>query len=421
MAKVENNNMLRRNSNYLILNSIIGSGLGFLFWVVIARYYAPNDVGLAAALISLVSLIACISRLGLDMSIIRYIGGEADRRGAINTCLTVTSVTTLLIALIFSIGIHFFGRDLDIVWDSVFCSITFVGITVMFSQFNMISSFFIALKEVQYLFWQNMIMLVLKLFLPLALVPLFYFGIFASWGAAVTIGVGISLMAFLRKIDPDYYPHLTIDKRFLKRSFHFSCANYLVNISGNIPSYFLPLMIVYYLSPADNAYYSISFAIASFLFMIPAATSMSAFAEGSTSNINFISNLLDEAKYTLVIVLLGVALIILLKDKVLLIFGSDYVKGGSHLLLLLSLSSIFVTINTLYNSYLRVQLKNLELVAVTVIPSLGIVLISYYLSEVLQWGVSGIGYGFLISHGFLTAYILIQIIKETILRSLHMP
>lgn len=260
MLKIESNCNLRRNSNYLILNSIIGSGLGFFFWIVIARNYTPEDVGFAAALISLVSLIATFSRLGLDMSIIRFIGGEVDKRGVINTCLTVTSVFTVLIALIFCFGVNIIGLDFGFMWGTTFYSITILVVVVMFSQFNMISSIFVALREVQYMFWQNMILAILKLFLPLLFIPLLYYGIFVSWGIAVIIGVIVSLMFFLRRIVPEYRPYPKLDKQFLKGTLHFSFANYLVNICGNLPTYLLPLMIVYYLSPADNAYYSISFA-----------------------------------------------------------------------------------------------------------------------------------------------------------------
>ena len=62
-----------RNSIYIILNSLSSAGLGFIFWIFAARLFSTSDVGVAAALISTMTLLVQLSRFGLDESMIRYI------------------------------------------------------------------------------------------------------------------------------------------------------------------------------------------------------------------------------------------------------------------------------------------------------------------------------------------------------------
>lgn len=45
---------------------------GFIFWVAVARFYLPQEVGYAAAILAVAELAATISMLGVDYSIIRF-------------------------------------------------------------------------------------------------------------------------------------------------------------------------------------------------------------------------------------------------------------------------------------------------------------------------------------------------------------
>jgi len=48
---------LYKNSIFLMLSSITGAGTGFVFWVIAARFYSAEDVGLASAVIAAMGLI----------------------------------------------------------------------------------------------------------------------------------------------------------------------------------------------------------------------------------------------------------------------------------------------------------------------------------------------------------------------------
>jgi O-antigen/teichoic acid export membrane protein len=61
-----------RNSFFLMVSTLLMAGLGFVFWVVVARLYSPAEVGLATSLIAASTLIAYVSQLGLNNTLVRF-------------------------------------------------------------------------------------------------------------------------------------------------------------------------------------------------------------------------------------------------------------------------------------------------------------------------------------------------------------
>ena len=55
---------LYRISFFIMLTSISNAGFGFIFWMLAAKLYPKEDVGIATALISAMSLPVLLSRLG---------------------------------------------------------------------------------------------------------------------------------------------------------------------------------------------------------------------------------------------------------------------------------------------------------------------------------------------------------------------
>ena len=73
-------NSLRRplyaNSLYLLANFSMNAVVGFVFWLIAARFFDAKDVGLATSTVSAISLLALLSRVGLDMRLIRFLPGN---------------------------------------------------------------------------------------------------------------------------------------------------------------------------------------------------------------------------------------------------------------------------------------------------------------------------------------------------------
>jgi O-antigen/teichoic acid export membrane protein len=73
------NDPLFKNSYFLMATTVIGSILGFIFWMLVARFYTPYDVGLATALISAANLLVAFSLFGFNFGILRFFPNDKDK------------------------------------------------------------------------------------------------------------------------------------------------------------------------------------------------------------------------------------------------------------------------------------------------------------------------------------------------------
>ncbi len=397
---------LYRNSYYLMGNSIVGSALGFIFLMVVAKFYDAAELGLAVALISSAGIVTSISRLGLDVSIVRYLSKEKDKKGLINTCLTIVGIASFVIAIVFLLGLDLWGRKLDFVKGSWLYICAFVVFTTIFGLLPIVNNVFVAMRDTKYALIQNTIFAGLKIPLPIVLAPIFAtFGIFGAWGLSLTAAILIGLFFFMRRAVPGYVPYPEFKKEKAKEIFHFSAGNYVVNLFAGAPTFVLPLIILHFLAPEENAYYYVSFAIASLLFVIPGAFSMSLFAEGSFKEEKFFHNLKRAMMHTYIFLLPAIIAVALLGKWVLLIFGAEYSKSGYLLLMLLAGSGIFVGLNSFYGTYLRIRLRIREMVVVYVLLALGILGVATTLLATTEMGIMAVGFAYLGTQGAFSLYV----------------
>ena len=92
---------LYRNAFMIMLSSVLGSGLGFFFWVIVGRFYAPSDVGYAVALIQTLTFLATLAHLGMGTAIIRYLPETEDKTALVNTATTLAGAGTLALTVVF--------------------------------------------------------------------------------------------------------------------------------------------------------------------------------------------------------------------------------------------------------------------------------------------------------------------------------
>ncbi len=105
---------LYKNSFFLMLSRVFNVACGFVFWIVAAKFYSVEDVGVATALISSLGLVILFSRFGFDFSLIRFIHVN-DKSRVMNTCLAITTVSSLIIGVIYLSGIAFFASGLSFI------------------------------------------------------------------------------------------------------------------------------------------------------------------------------------------------------------------------------------------------------------------------------------------------------------------
>lgn len=390
---------LYTNSLYLMLNSGVVAILGFVFWLVAARFYTAEDVGLASAAISALGLLSLLSSLGLDFSLIRFLPDSGERSNdLINSCFTLGGLVSIVAAIIFVLGVGIWSPALIFIQQNGVYFASFIAFTIALTFLGLLNHTFIAERRAGFVLSQNTIFSLLKIGLVILLAMFFHaFGIFASWGLAVVVVVVIGAMLFLPRVHAGYRPSLIIRKQLLNEIFRFSFFNYISNLLWNAPIFILPIIVVNLLGAEQNAYFYIAWAVGGILIAIPRATSLSLFAEGSYDEEQLAFNLRRSIKIILVLLILAIVVLLLIGDKLLLLFGQAYSQNGTKLLWLVAISALPISVNFIYLSIRRVEKRLKGVVGLPAFVMVATLALSYVLLP--RVGLPGAGIAWLTAHG----------------------
>lgn len=383
------NDSLIKNSLFIMLTAISNAGFGFIFWMLGAKLYSPDDVGMATALISSVGLIILLSRFGMESSIISFFP-TADKRNVFNTSIIITTSFAVLFGVIFILGIDIFSAKLYLLKSPL--NALFFLIVLSANSVAMLTAIsFIAIRKSTFQFLQSIVVGSRVLFL----IPFISFGamgIFVGFGISFLFASFVALILLVRL---DISPKFVIDRHFLSETFKFSTGNYFAGFFITAPNTILPIIILNYLGSKEVAYYYIVYAIATLLFIIPNAISMSLFVEGSHGKA-LKSVVIKSLLMNFIFLSPFVLIIYFFAGPILSLVGTDYAVYGVELLRLMVLASFFVCINYVYYSIKRIQRDTKGLILVSSLNFVLLIGLGYVF--MLRSGITGIGYAWIISN-----------------------
>ena len=380
--------------------------IGFFFWVLSARYYSAEDMGLASATISALVLTANIADLGLGFGLIRFLPGFSDKKGFINTCFTLAFFASVLAGIVFLAGLNIWSPALLFLRNNPFY-IAFFCLYIILSSISVMSDkVFIALRQVKFSFIRSLVM-ILEIPLVIALAPLLgAAGILLATGVAVGISVACSLFLFLPRIQRPYFPWPTLHWEVITRIFRYSIGNHLSWLLLYTPNWVLPLLVVNRLGPEQNAYFYISWTVGVTVVAIFSSISYSLFAEGSHDEKRLFSLGISAFKLSLLLLVPVITLIFIGGSKLLLLFGPVYSEQGTGLLRLLALSALPASFNHIYITYKRVTKELRVVVGISGAIALLALGGSYLLLPRL--GLIGPGWAYLGAHTLIASWLVIH-------------
>lgn len=403
---------LFRNASFLVGNSFIGSFTGFVFWLIAARLYTAEDIGLATTILSVIGFLALFSDFGFTISIIRYIPLFENKNKLINTCVTVSSLTAILFSAIFIYGVSVFSPELLFLKHDFLYSIVFIFYAVLVILVALLDSVFIAFRCARYSFFKMCIQSILKLPILVVMVTSGSFGLVLSFFLAYLFASLLSFYVFIPKICPSYKPFPEIDYLIIKKITLFSISNFIARLFESFPSAILPILITNILSPEKTAYFYMVWMIATVIYIIPKSVSTSLFAEGSNNNENLELQIRKSTKISLKFVIPTIVTISLFGDNILSLFGQEYSSNGLQLLWLFLLAGIPVIFNNINIAVKQIEKDIKHVIIIYGIISVGTLLISYLTLE--KWGIISIGIAWLFSQSIalISSYIIDSIKKN---------
>lgn len=399
---------LYSNALFLMGASVFSSLIGFVFWLVAARFYPDEAVGLASALIPAMGLAVSFSKLGLELGLVRFLKRHSeDPKAIINTVFTVGLLASVAAALIFIAGLDLWSPALLFIRETPLYLFAFVFFCAVSSLNNLSDHSFIASRRSGFVVASGLIFGILKVILAIALATfLTSFSIFASWGIGMTAAVIISIFVLLPIAQRGYRFAVTIKKKILGDMLGYSFANYISMLLWGTPALIFPLMVVNLLGAEANAYFYIGWAVSNVIVMIPQSVTTSLLAEGSYDETNLKTHILRSLKIIFLLLVPAVVAVLLLADKLLWLFGTQYSASATELVRIMTLAVLPLAVNILYLNIKRVQ-KDLKMIVG--MPAF-IAVISIVLALILlpQIGFNGVGIAWLAAHACCAVVIVVN-------------
>lgn len=386
-------NILLRNSLYPILATAVGAGCGFLFWIFSARLFSPQEVGLAATLVSIVSVLGVFSLIGYDSSTIRFLDHTENKDAVISTGLISIVLSSLLLSGGFLLSIPFILPSLGFISQQVSTASLFMLFTTMTALNIYTDAVFLAYRHTVYTFIVTSVFSVVKIALPFAFIGFGTFGVFSAASVSQIIGFVLSGAILMRTFD--YHPHFIFDTQVIARFWKYSAGNYVADFFSFLPLALLPILITNMLGAKQAAYYYVVMMISGFLYIIPASSMRSLFAEGAHDEKSIPKNIRESLKTT-ALFLIPFILILLVGGKFILnLFGTEYSTSGITFLFITVLASVLVSIFVLYGSLFRLANSISSLLIRNSTYAGGTLLFAYLL---MPYGLPGVGVALVIGY-----------------------
>ena len=400
---------LFKNTIFLMLASLIASGTGMVFWMLVTRFYSTDSVGTASAMLAAIALLSGFSHLGLSIGLIRFLPEEQKKGHMVNFSYLLVAGVALVASAIFLAGLSLWSPELEFIRHSAAKVVMFVLFTVGTVILLIQRTVFIGLRESKYVLFQQSLLGVLKLAVPVALVSFAAFGIVTSYGIATWVTLLVFLV-LLRKVLKDYRPFELARAGSMKRLLKFSLGQYVAENLGQLPSFLLPLIALNTLGSESNAFYYVAFLMMMLLYAIPTSAASAFFAESSNDPQQLRDHMTRAFKICLFILVPAVAIFALAGNKILLLFGHDYSEGSFQALRLMALSAFPYAFNEIWITSRRVQKKTAPVILTYALIAALVLSASTILMR--TWGLIGIGAGWLAGEGIVAAILGILTLKR---------
>jgi O-antigen/teichoic acid export membrane protein len=329
------------NSLALILGRMAASGLGFLTWLVLARLYAPTEVGLASGLISATMLLVQLSLLGIGSAFItRYPHYRENSTRLLDTALGLVSGAALLGAGIFILLSARFFTELSIVAEQPAFALLFFLMALFGGLNSLMDSFSIAFRRSDQVLLRNILFGVITIgagviFSLLTARDSIY--IISGWvlaGLGATILGGMQLWKTLSR----YLFRWHLDWGIAGELITTGLPNYLLTLSERAPNWVLPILVTELISPADNARWYAVWMTAWVVYQIPISVGQNLFADVSRYPERLKSLVAHSHRTSLVVGGLVGTLMLIFAPLFLSLLGRDYALQGTLPLRILSLA-----------------------------------------------------------------------------------
>lgn len=406
----------------LVMSSVVASALGFLFWLLAARQYDSADLGVGAAVITAMILLADVSHLGLRTGLVRFVPTAGrDTRALIARSYGLSMGTAGLGALVFVAGLGLWMPELAVLRSWGF-GLLFVTATMCWVVFQLEDSVMLALRLAHWVPVENGVFGVLKIVLLFPLAGLAgrsaQLGVYLAWSLPVFVVVAVVTFAIastLNRVEaaaqaadgvarPAGLRGLLTMQLSMRQVLSYSLVDWAATMSRSAVIGVLPMLVLATRGGSVAAYWSIAWTIAFSVYMLSANVGDALLAEASYDQDNVDRHTLHSGLLSMAISAPVVVVAIAAAPWVLQAFGREYADGAATALRLLLLGSIPNVVTRTYVGRLRAEGRMAAVLVYEAVISAGVLVLGWALLHAM--GIAGVALAWLLVLTLAAVYVL---------------
>ena len=400
---------LYRNGYALIFSSATTSGLGLVYWILAARFYTTEAVGLNTAMLSMMMFLGGAAQLNLVNVLNRFLprAGQVTRRLIIYVYL-VSIIAALAFSLVFLFGINIWSPALSFLAKNGLTILGFTLATITWCIFALQDGALTGLRQATWVPVENTVFALAKILLLILFAKtLPRYGVFASWTISVALALlPINILIFRRLIPQHAQATESQASPILPAQIVKYVSNdYLGYLLWMAMTTLLPIIVVQRVGAEATAYYYFCETIAYSLYLISRNMGMSLITEAALDQTRLKAYSYQALVGTARLLIPVVVAMLIGAPYILRLFGKDYAVEGTNLLRLLCLSAVPNVITSLFTSIARVQ-RRMTAIVIMLVSLCGLILmLTYFL---LGWfGITGIGIAWLAGQTIIAGILLL--------------
>lgn len=404
------------NGYALIASALATSGLGILYWILAARHYSEEIVGLNSAAISTMMLLSGVSQLNLRSPLIRFLPRSGTRtRKMVIWSYGITISVSAVIGVVFFMGLNIWSPAMRQLTENPLFIPWFVLAIIGWDIFVLQDNVLTGLRQAILIPIENTLFAILKLILLIAFaVSLPLYGIFASWTLpmfVVLIPVNFAIFKTLvpRHVEKTKQDQISLTVRDVSI---FALSDYLGSLFTMASTLLLPLIVTQMVGAKANAYFYLSWTISNSLVMVANNMSSSLTVEAALDERQLRSYTTRALVNTFRLLVPLIGIVILAAPVILNLFGKNYSNESTSLLRMLVISVLPSAIIAFYMGVARVkrQLKSIILIQFFIC----IFVLGGSISLLPTLGINGVGIVWLTSQSIIAIAIGISYLKPII-------
>jgi O-antigen/teichoic acid export membrane protein len=364
---IKANSVILVNAGSLIGTTAVTSILGFAYWLVATQHFAPSAVGFASAAVSAMLFLSTICILGLGTMLIGELPQQPGKKGSlISAALLIAAASGACFGIGFAVVAPLVSRDFVVlranIWNiAIFATgVSITAVTLVLDQS------LIGLLRGQLQFWRNMqfatIKLAVLLTVGLWLTMKTGLSIYATWAIGNIISVlALAGYAFIHGdlAGVSLWPQW----KQLHRLRFVALQHHILNLTMQMPTQVLPVIVTVLLSATVNAWFYVSLMLANFVFTIPFSLTTVLYAVNTAQSDVLAARIRLTVSLALGASFCASGILLLDTRQILGVFGHIYAEQAVWSLRILALGVFPQIIRTHYIALCRIKRRMAQALA----------------------------------------------------------